>query len=120
EGKRERRSRCRLCTPDLYLRPLRLDRAANAGQKTAAADGGNDGGGIWRIFENLQAHCPMASDEIVIVKRMHERTFDAGIRSIIQSFPGDVAGHRNQLRTQCANPLKLRLRYGLDDNDAAR
>ena len=46
--------------------------------KSAATEACVDRSRVGRIFENLQAHRRMASDEIVVVERVHERSLDAG------------------------------------------
>ena len=69
EGKRKRRGRLRFHAPNFDLRSKRLDRAAHAGDESAAADARDDRDGVGRVFQNLEAHRPMAGDEIVIVER---------------------------------------------------
>ena len=45
---------------------------------------------VGRVFKNLETHRRMTGDEIVIVERMHKRSFGSGKRTILERFPGDI------------------------------
>ena len=106
--------RLRLGTPDPDLRIQRLDRAADAGDEPAAADGRDDGDRIGRIFQDLESHRAMAGDEIVIVERVYERSFDSGKRALAQGLPGDLVRHRDEPCAERLHTLDLRGRRRLD------
>ena len=54
----------------------RLERAADAGDESAAADARDHGRGLGRVLQNLQPHRGVTGDEIVIVERMNERSLE--------------------------------------------
>ena len=75
-GKRQRRRRGCLGfdTPNFDGRLQRFHGTAHAGNQTAAADGGNDGDRVRRIFENLESHGAVSRDEVMIIEGMHKRS----------------------------------------------
>src|SRR6266700_4283411 len=83
ERKRCRRGRLRLDAEDFDRGLERFDRAANSRDKPAASYAGDHGCRVGRVFKNLETHRSMAGDEIVIVERVHERSFGSGERTFL-------------------------------------
>src|SRR5204862_3941988 len=86
----------------------------------ATADRGNDGDGVRRILENLEAHRRVTGDEVLIVEWMDERPLDAGICAVVERLPGDRIRYEHELCAERAHALELRGRCGLDRDDGAR
>ena len=76
EGKSGRRGRLRFGSPRFDFGLERFDRAGDTDNQSTATYAGDNRGRIWRILENLEPHCPVTGNEIVVIERMHERAID--------------------------------------------
>ena len=91
--------------------------AADARDEPPSPDAGNDRNRVGRVFQNLQSHGRVTGDEIVIVERMHERSFNAGKRMLVERLPGDLVRHCNEFGAERPHPFDLRDRRCFDGHD---
>ena len=68
--------------PDLDLWFEGLERARDARDQTTTANAGDDRSRVRRVFKNLEPHCSVARDEIVIVEWMDERSVRSRERAV--------------------------------------
>jgi hypothetical protein len=61
----------------------------------------------------------VAGDEIVIVERMHERSFDIRKGALVERLPRHLIGNEHQLRAERAHAFHLGGGRGLDRDDGA-
>src|SRR5207248_11225564 len=100
--KRKRRRRCGLrFNPEyFYFRFQGLDCAGDARDQSAAANTSDDGGHIWRVFENFQCHRAMTGNEIIVIERMNECSINSRKASFIERFPSDFVRNWNESRPE--------------------
>ncbi len=110
----------RFNAPNVDLGLERLDRAADAGDESAAADAGDDGFRIGRVFQNLETHRSVTGDEVVIVERVHKRSFGSRIRTLLERLPCDIVWNRDELCAERPHPVDLGFRRRLDYDNGAR
>ena len=120
ERQRARRGGLGFGAEDADFRSDLPDGAADSRDQSAAADGSDHGLDSRQIFEDLDTEGCVAGDEVVVVKRMDECSFDARKLADIHRMPAGIEGCLHDSGAEVAHALEFGFGRGVDRHDCAR